>query len=405
MEKKLTVLVIAPFCYPPASAEALVTLKFVLAALHRNWKVDVIGRSDIVIYYPSDEGDLWKDVVKVISPVSGNLLPANGILAKLASRLSTPVWGLRATCQAVRLARKNRYDLVMSRATPAYGHLPALILSLLRNIPWMACWSDPLPQRKAPPPYGVGPHAGISLFYNWFLSSVARRANWHAFPCERLKDYYARYLPKVRGKSIVLPHIALGSLREGGPQTKQFTLCHTGSLTHRSPEKLFQAIKAFIDKTGNTLSVRFVGGAADLDVQRLASRYGIERIVTNEPFRSFQETRGILSESTVLMIIEAECEEGIYFPSKFVDYVQTGKPVLALSPRVGTLSDMLSSGGGIAADCASVESIEQAISTLYSAWREGMLDTRYGSAKLFDMFQEDNVLQQVARLIEAPVIQ
>lgn len=404
IEKKLTVLVIAPFCYPPASAEALVTLKFVLAALHKNWKVDVIGRSDIVTHYPSDEDDIWKDATKVIQPISGILLSGNGRLAKLACRLSTLVWGLRATHQAIRLAKKNRYDLIVSRSTPAYGHLPALILSLLRNISWMACWSDPLPQKKAPPPYGEGPYARIPFFYRWFLSSVARRANWHAFPCERLKDYYALYLPKVRGKSIVLPHIALGSIRESGPQTKQFTLCFTGSLTLRSPERLFHAINAFIDKTGYTLSVRLVCGG-DSEAQQLVCRYGLGKLVTIEPFRSFQETRDILSEATVLMIIEADCEEGIFLPSKFVDYVQTGKPILALSPKVGTLSDMLSFGGGIAADCASAESIEQAISALYSAWQEGVLDSRYGSARLFDMFQEDHVMQQVAHLIEAPVIQ
>jgi hypothetical protein len=49
-----------------------------------------------------------------------------------------------------------------------------------------------------------------------------------------------------------------------------------------------------------------------------------------------------MREADVLLLIEnAEDREGVYLPSKFVDYLWAGRPVIALTPRNGTISDYL----------------------------------------------------------------
>jgi hypothetical protein len=98
-------------------------------------------------------------------------------------------------------------------------------------------------------------------------------------------------------------------------------------------------------------------------------------------------------------VIEAPCVEGIFFPSKFVDFVQTGRPILGISPINGTLADILSRyGGGILADCHSPEAVANAIRILYEEWRAGELDEKYGSSGLFDLFSEKTVLGQYMEL-------
>jgi hypothetical protein len=93
--------------------------------------------------------------------------------------------------------------------------------------------------------------------------------------------------------------------------------------------------------------------------------------------------------------LEAPCEEGVFFPSKFVDFVQTGHPILAVSPAHGTLTDILTAnGGGIAADCRSPDTVARAIETLYLAWERGSLEPLYGSSRLFNLFSENYVIGQ-----------
>jgi uncharacterized membrane protein YeiH len=95
------------------------------------------------------------------------------------------------------------------------------------------------------------------------------------------------------------------------------------------------------------------------------------------------------------VVLEAPCNQGIFFPSKFVDFVQTGRPILAVSPVNGTLADILTaSGGGIVADCLSPDAVEVAIKTLYVAWKRGSLESMYGSSRLFNLFDENYVIGQ-----------
>jgi hypothetical protein len=95
-----------------------------------------------------------------------------------------------------------------------------------------------------------------------------------------------------------------------------------------------------------------------------------------------------------LVIVEAPLKEGVFMPGKLVDYVQIGRPILALSPAVGTIVDILSKhGGGIAVDSQSPDAVAQAFQTLYVHWTKGTLNRTYSSACLASLFSEDRVRQ------------
>jgi hypothetical protein len=102
----------------------------------------------------------------------------------------------------------------------------------------------------------------------------------------------------------------------------------------------------------------------------------------------------MLAKSDVLAIIEAPCKEGIFMPAKIVDYVQIDRPILALTPVVGTISDIFSKhGGGIAVDCKSPDAVARALQTLYVHWKEGTLNQKYGSNSLISLFSEERILR------------
>jgi hypothetical protein len=108
-----------------------------------------------------------------------------------------------------------------------------------------------------------------------------------------------------------------------------------------------------------------------------------------------------LAAAAVSVVIEATLPEGIFFPSKVADFVQVGRPILAVSPAVGTLNDLLSSyGGGIAVDCASSEGIAKGIESLFRSWQAGDLDVSYGSAKLRPLFSDETVLSAYREIFD-----
>jgi glycosyltransferase involved in cell wall biosynthesis len=399
----------APLCYPPAGSEAIATAKLLLAMLDAGWELDVISQADFGQYYPTNMNGIWEPITRIVHNIEG--IKKGGIFqslnnssaAKSLNSLQSISWARKALFRGLRLLSKKKYDFILSRATPQYGHLPALIVSRLSGVPWIANWSDPIPPQKAPPPYGQGPDAPIPHCLRSYCSSVARNATWHTFPCERLRKYFCSYLPECIEKSSVIPHIALTRFRSQTVKMNEgFSLCYIGSLTFRDPGVFLKGVRRFLEKNTieSPLHIKFIGLPLE-NLRETTRRLGLDEIVSMEPVKSYEDAQEILAESNVLVVLEAPCEEGIFFPSKFVDFVQTGRPILAVSPVNGTLADILTAnGGGIVADCLSPDAISKAISTLYGAWKKGSLESMYGSSRLFNFFSEQQVLAQYLEIFE-----
>jgi hypothetical protein len=118
-------------------------------------------------------------------------------------------WARKALFTELGLLSRRKHDFILSRATPQYGHLHALILSWWLGIPWIANWSDPMPPQKAPFPYSQGPNASVRSYLYKYCSAVAHNATWHTFPCERLRKYFCSCLPEYTVKSSIIPYVAL----------------------------------------------------------------------------------------------------------------------------------------------------------------------------------------------------
>jgi glycosyltransferase involved in cell wall biosynthesis len=410
---KLRILMIAPACYPPVGPEAMVNAKLALTMKKAGWHVDIIteGRSKKYGRYPADEA-AWKELVNDVHFIT------RGHRKTLARRLLNGVQGFLLTGRILRrlglslsaldvakkLASKSKYDAIISRANPYYAHMAGLLVHKQTGIPWIANWNDPMPYHKYPPPYGKGPASPLTPHFRKLHQAICTHCSWHTFPSDRLREYMCSYLPRqVMTKSSVIPHVVMEKFSIATVSDDGFSVCYAGSvLPPREVTVLLEGAKRFRKLVGNSdsFSIRFIVDEPDI-VTDSAKTMGVEDIIRIEAQRPYSQMPRALARSNVLVIIEAPVEEGIFLPGKLVDYVQIGRPILALSPVVGKIADILSKhGGGIAVDCKSPDAVAQAFQTLYAHWKEGTLNLTYGSASLVRLFSEERVLRLYMDLFE-----
>jgi glycosyltransferase involved in cell wall biosynthesis len=376
--------------------------------LNEGWYIDIITRN---------LGEEWKtynygsEMIQPWLPLSNNTYivryehgeKSKRVLETLISFLVIrhPVDGCRWAMHAVKIGLKlhkvNNYDLIISRSLPDAAHMAAMKFSQITGIPWIANWNDPSGD-KHPIPYGKGPYGALSYFYSRMLKAVAKNASWHTLPSERMRQYISIYLgDNIRKKSSVIPHVAIKYFNQ--PLTSRdrniFTITHAGYISkERNPELLFQAIKLLVDqyKIYNKIKLKFIG-IDYIGLNKLFLQYGLNNIAECYPPMNYLETQKILIDSDVLLILEAPSEEGIYLPAKFVDYVQTGRPILAITPKHSTLKDIISqNGGGLAVDCLSVEEILSALQKFFRYWEDRALENRYSSVNLYHIFSHETII-------------
>ncbi len=406
------VLMFSPAFPPLGNPEAIVNGKLALAFLGAGWQVDVVAR-DLAGETDYDYGTAWREPWLALRERTRFVrYPVRGILARVgdtlrgAARMGHFIHGCRWAAHAcdlgIALHRVAGYDFVISRAGPESAHLAAMAFSRRTGVPWVANWNDPIRQ-KMPAPYGGGAGGKLARSYQRFFRSVTRAADCHVFPSERQRRYMLQYLGEMTsGRSAVVPHVALALPEAAPPQGDSFVLCHAGRLTpERDPGPFLRGVRLFLERSGATRRtvLKFVG-LDDVDLERRVREDGLEAVIELLGPMSYLETLETIAAGDVAVVIEAPCAEGIFLPSKVVDYAQTARPILAVSPRLGTVADLLGAhGGGLAVDCLSMESVAAGIGDLFSAWEGGYLQQRYGSPALARVFSPGRIVALYGEIV------
>ena len=67
-----------------------------------------------------------------------------------------------------------------------------------------------------------------------------------------------------------------------------------------------------------------------------------------------------MQESDLLLILDANFRNSVFFPSKLVDYIGAKKPILAITPE-GSCANIVKEIGGVVCSPETVESIETGV--------------------------------------------
>jgi glycosyltransferase involved in cell wall biosynthesis len=278
---------------------------------------------------------------------------------------------------ARRASALGPFDVLHSRLNPATSHLAAMALLKVLDLPWCAYFSDPWPHHLYPEPYRftVGPLSRRRQERS--LDAMLKQAGSLVFPSDRLRDWLLAGPRKShRSKSLIAPHLSEHPGTAGAPPAvpgdKPLRIRHAGFLMkERRVEPLFAGLERFLSTHSDAaIRVDFAGryaGAAPKVPQALSG------VVSFEPSMPPDAVQAWMAEADVALLVEANLEEGIFFPSKLSDYLSAGRPILALSPRHGVAADFISAGGGVLAGPEDVAGIAAALERLHDLWRAGRL--------------------------------
>lgn len=406
------IIVFAPNCYPPQDPEAFVNANLIMAMRQAGWDVIVYTQKNANNRYPADL-TFWKSLQECTRVVEEppRTFFKRSLQTLFCVRLSGHLvpggrWAVAAANAALKYIRQHEVDVIISRALPHVSHLAALIVKRKTGKPWIANWNDPVPKRKFPCQFefGNGPEARLSFFEKRYYRAIFNFADWHTFPSWRLRRYIDSYFPwGVMGKSSIVPHLLnTNFVIPEKIKTDCFVLLYAGSFVQpRSPANFFEAVRRFRNqmKGDCKMQIRLVLDNPR-DVVSLSMRYAINDIVKVEQGQPYTQMPTVFKDADVLLIIEGELTEGIFLPSKFVDYVATGRPILALSPKNGTLAEYIEEfGGGLVANAGSVEEIVSTLNVLYSAWASGELNSKYGSSIMQKEFSADVLIDKLRNIL------
>lgn len=409
MDKRL--LMITTGYLPYQFSENLCNAKFVYALQEVGYQVDVISRKDEGNTYDAEWNHQWsplKEGTHIVSYNTGNRLQRavdvlySGLCMGANFRPGTR-WMRRAYQKALQLIGERDYAALLTRSPSDIPHFIGQKLKAKTGILWIANWNDPA-LTIWPEPYRqqFASHKQKSLEKG--TARVLACADVNTFPSDSLRKHFIKHFPFLATTPTgIVPHIGLSESLITAHNPKNdgiLKMVHSGNLSsERNPENLFKAMRQLVDEGNTNFRLDIMGYHNPLS-DHLVGKYGLQEYVKVIGSFSYFDAVEKLFDYDVMVLLEAQLEEGIFFASKTTDYALTGKPIFAVSPKRGFAHDMITKyHAGLAVDNASPEAIYGGLKELIERWGESTL-CHLHSRELYQEFAPSKVVEDFERLLK-----
>ena len=391
---------ISPTFLPKADSEAFCGAKMVKALMDRKIDVEVFTFGHSYLRQNlCDESSLWMPLNRTVAHYIS--VPATfryySILTAIRYRTITWVrWVDSVIKYAVRCHKEKPFDIVYSRSLPMIAHIAGYWVSRKLKLPWVVNINDPWDWHLFPSKIGVKMSLLGRFISNYWLKKIFRTADLLTFPNKRLCDYHMGIAPSIRPNEII-PHIGYYYMNKYN-ETSGFHLVHAGKLgineiMGRPSLALLNGLHRFLREYPEARSVTklILVGSKDESTESLIKTLGLGDYVISTGRVSYEESLKYISSATICALIEGRYLEGIFLPSKLVDYIVAKKPVLALSPAVGVIADMLPCNWLVRVDVDDEIGVAHSIATFYKDFKKGTIDGRMPPEDVVCQFRSSNV--------------
>ena len=343
----------------------------------RHWIANKYGR-----------GFLYKLLTRTVSIFLAPFIGLEKLSLGYSSQWS---WAMPAFMHGLRLIRQKKVNLIFSTGGSWSAHLAGLWLKKRTGLPWIAEIHDPLVIRKDPNDQGFNkPKNRDAQFRQYLEKQICKYADlvwWFtdgALHYAKVRNVNLNASDDARG-IVVIPgaeppvNKSNASLHAYG---NKLNLCHFGSLAKdRSLSTILLAVFALIKKypeAREAIQIHAYGAPLDelskqaiesfacqdlflahgrLEMDHKTSKSGRERVIEK------------MQIADVLILLHGDdewCAE--YIPSKYYEYLWTGRPIWAITHRNVQLDEMIQERGGYLSHSGDLEGINMALERIWLDW-------------------------------------
>jgi glycosyltransferase involved in cell wall biosynthesis len=281
-------------------------------------------------------------------------------------------WNLTAIPAALRIARAEQIDVVITTSPPGSVHLVGAAVKRVLGVRWIADLRDSLLAHQDRREDSLAVRMK-SRTVRVVAHAVARRADAIVTAFDSIGEEMRALSPS--GRIVTIANGSDFDDFEGMTYTpsERFRITHTGAFFgQRDPKPFLRALAA----SGlDDVVARFVGGfrAADRDY---ADSLGLGDRIEVIPFvprhRSLELQRD--SEALLLILPEAGGRGTGVIPGKVFEYVAAERPILAAVPPGGAAARLIDEiGAGVVAPADDVDALRGALVELHARRKRGEL--------------------------------
>lgn len=296
-----------------------------------------------------------------------------GTVRRLLVPDAAVTWNLTAIPAAVRIARREGIDVVMTTSPPGSVHLIGAAVKRALGVRWAVDLRDSLvahPHRRAESAL-VRAKEKTS---EGLARIVARRADAVVAVSEAIAEEARGFSP--RGRVVTIPNGCDFDDFAGLAYRpiERFRITHAGSFFGKRDPRPF--LRALADAGLDDVVARFVGDfrAADREFAEsldLGDRLELVPYVSRR--RSLELQRD--SEALLLLIPDAGGRGRGVLSGKVFEYLAAERPILAAVPPDGAAAALIrETGAGIVVAPDDVDGLREALRGLHGRWKAGLLD-------------------------------
>jgi glycosyltransferase involved in cell wall biosynthesis len=296
-------------------------------------------------------------------------------------------------------------DRVLTFGEPMSDHLVGRKLRATLGVPWIAHFSDP---------WADNPFRRYFFLSKWINrrleSSVISEADRVVFTSqETLELVMKKYPASWREKAYVIAHgyqadlyPVLAEQEEVSPLVFRYVGNFYGD---RTPAPLFEALAQIQHENPELLSnvhIELVGSIPARMLKTQAYRVLPKTLVKTISTVSYLESLELMAESDLLLIIDAPNRGvSVFLPSKLIDYIGAGKPIIGIVPR-GASSTLIQRLGGAAADPSDSAAIRRMLTqaiALCVARRKARVATPWGDPTVREQYLIEKIAQDFFKIV------
>ncbi|WP_158841516.1 glycosyltransferase family 4 protein [Polaribacter sp. L3A8] len=293
----------------------------------------------------------------------------------------------------------NKIDTIISTGPPHSMHLIAQKLHQKNNIKWLADFRDPWSDL-----YYNKDFKQLSFAKNRnkrLEESVLKNADCVLTVSNSLKEEFAKKASRVEVITNGFDDEVLTS--KTTVLDDKFTISYIGLLPKQSnPKRLFKVLQQLCIGNSafkNDLQLNFIGDISEEVKQEIKSNNLKENTnfvgyVSHDVAINYQQKAQVL----LLLIPNVKKSKGI-LTGKLFEYLTAKRPILAIGPEDGDLSEILKdTNAGVVIDFDNEEKLSSEIEKLYHQYKIGNLDV---NSKNIEKYHRKELTKELALIIKS----